>query len=334
MDSLPGNFPLAVPTLYGNRLDVPGRLLSRGLPGAASRPRGRPFSDFADPLATLCFDTLGSVSGPLRPAEHVLPHRSLDPESWVFLLRSPVRASQIQFGSTPAARSIHHLSSVALHTDGLSQGLAGQAVAIQKFKHANSSKVSCGSLLTCDQAQTTARHQTIPAVVPRSSRCQIHFDQPTIAITRAYQRARNNWDFDPQCIERSSDAGGMDSLDTCNPSFQLNHVRGFQLRSIAHISDSGADLQRQCELGDVDVTIDVTLTLVKVTGKVIVLLHLNGSSARLTNCTSEHILMFLVICAVLQAKLEHGFAHFCFAQFDGREAISPNPPILKEECSI
>src|SRR5262249_54041869 len=37
---------------------------------------------------------------------------------------------------------------------------------------------------------------------------------------------------------------------------------------------------------------------------------------------------------LLQAKLEHGFAHFCFAQFDGREAISPNTPILKEECSI
>jgi hypothetical protein len=93
------------------------------------------------------------------------------------------------------------------------------------------------------------------------SRCPLHLDHPIIAITRAYQCARNNWDFDPQGIERSSDAGGMDSLDTCNPCFQLNHVWGFQLRSIAHISHSGADLQRQCELGDVDVTIDITLTL-------------------------------------------------------------------------
>src|SRR5262249_18089195 len=72
-------------------------------------------------------DTLCAFSGLHRPAEHVLPHRSLDPESWVFLLRSPVRASQIQLGGTPAACSIHHLSSVALHTDGLSQGLASQA---------------------------------------------------------------------------------------------------------------------------------------------------------------------------------------------------------------
>src|SRR5262249_48815553 len=88
------------------------------------------------------------------------------------------------------------------------------------------------------------------------------------------------------------------------------------------------------ELGDVDVTIDITLTLAKVGGEVVVFLHLNGRTARLTNCTSEHILMFLVIFAVLQAKLEHGFTHFCFAQFAGREAISPNTAILKEECSI
>src|SRR5215813_10392104 len=98
------------------------------------------------------------------------------------------------------------------------------------------------------------------------SRSPLHLDHPIIAITRAYQCARNNWNFDPQGIERSSDAGGMDSLDTCNPCFQLNHVWGFQLRSIAHISHSGADLQRQCELGDVDVTIDITLTLAKVGG--------------------------------------------------------------------
>src|SRR5215813_1275048 len=90
--------------------------------------------------------------------------------------------------------------------------------------------------------------------------CTIHLDHPSIAITRAYQRARNNWNFDPQGIERSTNAGGMDSLDTCNPSFHLNHVWGFQLRSITHISHSGADLKRQCELGDVYVIIDITLT--------------------------------------------------------------------------
>src|SRR5262249_44049414 len=48
------------------------------------------------------------------------------------------------------------------------------------------------------------------------SRCTIHLDHPSIAITRAYRRARNNWNFDPQGIERSTNAGGMDSLDTCN----------------------------------------------------------------------------------------------------------------------
>src|SRR5262249_5736010 len=126
----------------------------------------------------------------------------------------------------------------------------------------------------------------------------------------------------------------MNSLDTCNPSFQLNHVRGFQLRSIAHITYRGADLKRQCELGDVDVIIDITLTLVNVTGKVIVFLHLNGSTAQLTNCISEHILMFLMICAVLQAKLEHGFSYLRSAQFAAREAISPNTPILKKNGSV
>src|SRR5262245_1351880 len=166
------------------------------------------------------------------------------------------------------------------------------------------------------------------------SRCTIHVDHPSIAITRAYQRARNNWNFDPQGIERSTNAGGMNSLDTCNPSFQLNHVWGFQLPSITHISHSGADLKRQCELGDVDVIIDITLTLVNVTGKVIVFLHMNGSTARLTDCTSEHILMFLVIRAVLEAKLEHGFAHLRSAQFVRRETISPNTPVLKEKGSV
>src|SRR5262245_10759510 len=126
----------------------------------------------------------------------------------------------------------------------------------------------------------------------------------------------------------------MDSLDTCNSSFQLNHVRRFQLCSIAHISYGCADLQRQCELGDVDIAIDITLTLVNVTGKVIVFLHLNGSTAQLTNCISEHILVFLVICTVLQAKLEHGFAYLRSAQLVGREGISPNTPILKEKGSV
>src|SRR5215468_6049866 len=179
-----------------------------------------------------------------------------------------------------------------------------------------------------------AKLKTFRQLLFRRSRCTIHSDHPTIAVTRADQRARNNWDFDPQGIECNSDACGMDSLDTCNSSFHLNHVRGFQLRSIVHVAYCGADLKRQGEFSDVDVTIDITLTLVNVTGKVIVLLHLNGSTARLTNCTSEHILMFLVICAVLQTKLEHGFAHLRIAQFGGREAISPNSPILKEKRSV
>src|SRR5262245_32280518 len=166
------------------------------------------------------------------------------------------------------------------------------------------------------------------------SRCTIHLNHPTIAITRAYQRGRNNWDFDSQCIERSSYAGGMDSLDTCNPSFQLNHVRRFQLCSIADIPYGCADLQRQCELGDVDVAIDTTLTLVNVTGKVIVFFYLNGSTAQLTNCISQHILVFLVICAVLQGKLAHGFADLRSAQFVGREVVSPNTAILKEKRSV
>src|SRR5262249_17695331 len=147
--------------------------------------------------------------------------------------------------------------------------------------------------------RTSSNEFTIATQPSGKSRCTIHLDHPSIAITRAYQRARNNWDFDTQGIERSSNAGSMDSLDTCDPSFQLNHVRRFQLCSIADISDGCADLQRQRELGDVDVIIDITLTLVDVTGKVIVFFYLNGSTAQLTDCISEHVLMFLVIRAVL-----------------------------------
>src|SRR5215469_1492116 len=167
-----------------------------------------------------------------------------------------------------------------------------------------------------------------------SLRCFIDFDHPNITITRAYQSTRNNWGFDPQRIEGGSNAGRMNGLDACNPSFQLNHVGGFQLCSITHISRGRADLQRQRELGDVDVVIDIALTLRNVSGKVIVILHLNGSAARLTYCTPQHFLVFLVICPVLQAKVEHGFAHLRSAQFASCEAISPNTPILKEKGSV
>jgi hypothetical protein len=44
--------------------------------------------------------------------------------------------------------------------------------------------------------------------------------------------------------------------------------------------------------------------------------------------------MFLMICAVLQAKLEHGFADLRSAQLTGREVVSPNTPILKEKRSV
>ena len=69
--------------------------------------------------------------------------------------------------------------------------------------------------------QTFNKEFTIASQPAGRLGCPIHLDHPVIAITRAYQRARNNWDFDPQGIEHSSDAGGMDSLDTCNPSLQL-----------------------------------------------------------------------------------------------------------------
>src|SRR5215467_519448 len=179
-----------------------------------------------------------------------------------------------------------------------------------------------------------AKLNTFRQLFFRRSRCTIHSDLPTTAVTRADYRARNNWDFDPQGIECNSDACGMDSFDTCNSSFHLNHVRRFQLRSIAHIACSGADLKRQGEFSDVDVTIDITSTLVNVAGKVIVLLHLNGSTTQFTNCISDHFLMFLMICAVLQAKLEHGFADLRCAQLTGREVVSPNCPILKEKRSV
>src|SRR6516225_7412081 len=93
------------------------------------------------------------------------------------------------------------------------------------------------------------------------SRCTFHSDHPAIAVTRADDRDGNNRDFDPQGIECNSDACGMDSLDTCNSSFHLNHVRRFQVHRIAHIPCSGADLKRQGEFSDVDVTVDITLTL-------------------------------------------------------------------------
>src|SRR5262249_6245910 len=91
------------------------------------------------------------------------------------------------------------------------------------------------------------------------------------------------------------------------------------------------DLQRECELGDVDVAIHITLAPLNVTGEVIVFLHFNWSAAQLFNCISEQILMFFVIRAVLQAKLEHGFADLGSAQFACCEAISPIVPILKGE---
>src|SRR6516164_1203061 len=143
-------------------------------------------------------------------------------------------------------------------------------------------------MLVPEQKKAALEESELPSNRARARRANFYprgvyprplsFDHPSIAITRAYQRARNNRDFDSQSIDRSSNAGGMDSLDTCNSSFQLNHVRRFQLCGIAYISDCRADLQGQCELGDVDVAIDITLPLANVIGKVIVFLHLNGST--------------------------------------------------------
>ncbi len=42
-------------------------------------------------------------------------------------------------------------------------------------------------------------------------------DYPIITTARVHHRVGNNRNCDPQIIERVSDAGGMDSLNTCNP---------------------------------------------------------------------------------------------------------------------
>lgn len=56
--------------------------------------------------------------------KHVLLHRSLVTKSWIPVLRSAVRDSQIQLGGTPTAHGIHHVSSIFIYTDGLYLGLA------------------------------------------------------------------------------------------------------------------------------------------------------------------------------------------------------------------
>src|SRR5262245_22920559 len=81
-----------------------------------------------------------------------------------------------------------------------------------------------------------AKLKTFRQLFFRRSRCTIHSDHPTIAVTRADQRARNNWDFDPQGIECNSDACGMDSLDSsfkCLPASTVTPTAYFPKNATA-----------------------------------------------------------------------------------------------------
>ena len=68
----------------------------------------------------------------------------------------------------------------------------------------------------------------------------------------------------------------MDGFNTCNPRFQLDQIRGFQLSRVAHISDGRANLQRECELGNVNIAIDIAISPTYESGKVIFSLRFTG----------------------------------------------------------
>src|SRR5215468_6110708 len=91
MDTVRGPLPVAVPALHGDRLDVSRRLRSRGLLRTASwQPIKNQFRESADTAAASSLARVKPATRPNRPVHHGVFHWKLDPESWLFVLRSVV----------------------------------------------------------------------------------------------------------------------------------------------------------------------------------------------------------------------------------------------------
>src|SRR5579859_6595700 len=130
-------------------------------------------------------------------------------------------------------------------------------------------------------------------------------EYPTVASRLVNRRARDNRHTDPQGIERHSDASGMDGLDVRNAGRQGHQGPGLQVHGITDVPDGSVDLDRQRELRDVDVAVDVALSLLQVARHVILFLALNGRTAQILNGADEQFLMFLVIGSIFQSEREY-----------------------------
>src|SRR5262249_50796232 len=89
--------------------------------------------------------------------------------------------------------------------------------------------------------------------------------------------------------------------------------------------ESGVGLDGERELRDVQVAVDA-----KIAGYVILLLGLDGRTAKLMNGANEQLLMFLVIGTVLQAQSEHRLADLALAELLLRSlAVSTTAPTIQ-----
>src|ERR1700691_2563097 len=112
MDALRNAFPVAVPTLHGDRMDVPRGLLSGGLPRSSQRRTERPFHLVADPSASPSLNSRQLDSNPTRQGRSALLGRQCSARLGLSLLRHTPGPWKNELICTPIASGVDCLSSI------------------------------------------------------------------------------------------------------------------------------------------------------------------------------------------------------------------------------
>src|ERR1700730_1798834 len=112
MDTLRDAFPVAVPTLHVDRMDVPRGLLSGRLPRSSQRRTERPFHLLADPIASRCLNSPQLDSNPTRQRRSALLGRKCNARLGLSLLRRTTGSWKNELICTPTASGVDCLSSI------------------------------------------------------------------------------------------------------------------------------------------------------------------------------------------------------------------------------
>src|SRR5215469_4122421 len=111
-------FSVAIPALYGDRMDVPRRLSTGGIPRPSTWRATKSSYEFADGAAGVRLGRLELCANVAGQGRHVLHSRSLVLQHCFPVLRNTTCYSQEQCCGTPAASCVHRLSADCICADG------------------------------------------------------------------------------------------------------------------------------------------------------------------------------------------------------------------------